>query len=140
MADKKNKTTTKEAAPSKNKESRWEWVVAGIGAALVLATLGYLVVDSFLGTTPPDIAVTVTNVQTSGNRYLVQFEASNNGGEGAASVMIQGTLTDANGETETANASINYIAAGSRQWGGLYFSEDPSANELKVMAVGYEKP
>lgn len=121
-------------------ESVWEWIVAALGALLVVGTLAFLLYDSVIGTSPPNITVQVTGVQSSGDRYLVQFEAINFGGEGASNVTIQGTLRGAEEQPETANTTISYIAAGSKRAGGLYFSRDPNAFDLELVASGYEKP
>lgn len=132
--------TKRPAQTQSEKESVWEWIVAALGAVLVVSTLGFLLYDSFLGSTPPDITVELTNVQQTGDRFLVQFRATNRGGEGAAAVTIEGQLQDANGNIETANATISFIAAGSSQAGGLYFSHDPRTEQLALHALGYQEP
>jgi uncharacterized protein (TIGR02588 family) len=118
-----------------------EWVVAAIGAALVAATIGYLV---FLALSrdeaPPDVQVVAGSVHALQNGYVVEFRAINAGAKAAAELLVEGELAGPDGPIETAEATIDYLPPRSEREGGLIFSRDPRKYELHLRARGYVDP
>lgn len=119
----------------------WERIVAFLGLILVLGSLGFLLYEGVWGdNSPPDVVVELVRIRDSGDDYLVEFKASNEGGKTAADVRITATLTRDGREVEEAEASLDYVPAGSEQRGGLFFRNDPNAGELELRASGYQVP
>jgi len=119
----------------------WEKAVAAFGLVLFLVVLGYLLFDAYRGNgAPPDIVVRVTEVRKSGDDYLVLFEARNHGGQAAAGVLIRGELERFGVTVETAEATLDYLPAGSMRAGGLFFQRNPHELKLSVTPSGYSRP
>jgi len=118
-----------------------EWIVAAVSAALVLAVLGFLIYDGVRSPrTPPDVTVEVDSIQTAGPGYLVLFRARNNGHSTAAAVVVEGELAADTGRVEASETTIDYVAPGGLQRGGLYFEHDPRRLRLRLRAQGYRDP
>lgn len=119
----------------------FEWVVAGVGALLVTATIGYLIVQAlWRDEVPPDVQVIALRVLALEHNHLVEFRAVNQGGEPAAELLIEGELIGPDGPVETAEATLDYLPPASHRDGGLFFSRDPGAFELRLRAKGYARP
>ena len=119
----------------------WEWVVAGFGALLFLALLGYLLFQAVTGNgVPPDVVIEVLEIEDNGDDYLVMFEARNRGGQTAASVTVRGDLKRFGVVLETAEVTLDYVPTGSRRSGGLLFRRDPREFDLVLMPTGYVRP
>ena len=126
------------AKPSKN----WlEWTVFGIGLALVLATLGFLVRESVVGDDgPPDVVVRLGPPRPSTGGYLVPVEVHNPGGATAEDVQVPVFLTLPDGRREEAVLDIAYLPRDSKRHGWVSFREDPSLGKLGIGAIAFEVP
>jgi uncharacterized protein (TIGR02588 family) len=118
-----------------------EWIVGAVGAALVGGAVAFLVYHSLTrDRTPPDISLVAERVLDLEDGYLVQFRASNRGGSTAAQLTIEGELASEDGDTETSEATLDYLPPRSDREGGLMFSRDPRAGQLSLRAKGYAHP
>jgi uncharacterized protein (TIGR02588 family) len=118
-----------------------EWIVGGLGAALVGGAIAFLVYHSLTrDQTPPDVRVVAQRVLDLQNGYLVQFRAFNQGGSAAAELTIEGELAGSDGSTEVSEAVLDYLPPRSDREGGLVFSRDPRAGQLSLRAKGYARP
>lgn len=122
--------------------SLFEWIVAALGACLVLFSIGFITYEAiFVKDTPPDLLVKVTSTTRISSGYLVEFKVKNEGEKTAASVSIEGKLKNSGGEEiETKTTTIEYVAAKSERSGGLIYKENPETNKLEISAVGYKNP
>ena len=121
--------------------SAGEWVVAGLGLVLVLATLGYLLFQAVTEPAePPLIAVEAGQPRQFAAGYQLSFSARNAGNETAANVTIVGELLANGSPVESSQTTLDYIPAESQRNGGLFFSRDPGEYVLELRAVGYETP
>ncbi|MES2564866.1 MAG: hypothetical protein V4637_19390, partial [Pseudomonadota bacterium] len=75
-----------------------------------------------------------------GNGYLVNVQAINQGGKTAADVKVAGTLSNAQGQVESAEMTFKFLPPGSPKQGGLFFAQDPRTLKLELSAQGYEAP
>jgi uncharacterized protein (TIGR02588 family) len=118
-----------------------EWLVGGLGALLLVGTIGFLVWHG-LGRddTPPDVRLTVDRIEQLQNGYLVRFRAGNQGGSTAAQLVIEGELAGPEGPIETSEATLDYLPPRSDREGGLFFAHDPRGLDLRLRAEGYAKP
>jgi uncharacterized protein (TIGR02588 family) len=133
--------TDDEAGQARRPIPATEWVVAALGAALVAATIGYLVwLALSRDDTPPDVQVVAGRVHAVQNGYVVEFRAINAGGQAAAGLLVEGELTGPQGTVETAEATVDYLPPRSEREGGLIFREDPRRHELHLRAKGYVNP
>jgi uncharacterized protein (TIGR02588 family) len=118
-----------------------EWIIGVVGLILVAGTIGFLIFKAVeKDERAPDIVITIESVAQVENGYVVSFRAMNRGGMTAASVVIEGELKDAGGDTESSETTIDYIPSRSEARGGLFFTRDPAPDRLQIRAKGYESP
>ncbi|HEX6927908.1 MAG TPA: TIGR02588 family protein [Gammaproteobacteria bacterium] len=119
----------------------WEKCVAAVGLLMLCALLAYLIHQAVSGDeSPPEILVAVREIRESGDHYLVVFEARNDGGKTAQAVLIVGELRRWGVVVESAEATLDFVPAGSVRHGGLFFTRDPEASDLRLRASGYSLP
>lgn len=121
--------------------SALEWIAAVIGLMLLVSVVGVIGREAWLGESgqPPSIRVVATRIAVLDNGYLVEFEVRNRSSGTAAGVMVEGKLDNAAG-SETATATLDYVAGNARANGGLFFDQDPRQGRLQLRAIGYQKP
>jgi uncharacterized protein (TIGR02588 family) len=118
-----------------------EWIAGTIGLVLVLLTLAVIGREALFGDpSPPAVAVQARAVHAAPGGWLVEIEVVNSGGAPAAQVAVEGELTLAGQEPETAEASFDYVPDHSRRRGGLFFRQDPRTGRLSLRAKGYTEP
>ena len=118
-----------------------EWVIGGVGAALVLGAIAYL---AFLSITREQASPTISvearlPAQQAGETYLVRFAARNLSSSTLAAVRIRGELRTGN-RVETTHVTFDYLPAFSTRLGGLFFRDDPARGELQIYAASYREP
>jgi len=121
--------------------SPWEWAVAGVGAALVVSAIGYLVY--FAETMPPGpplIVVEPGPIARNGSGYVLEVHIANEGATSAAAVEIEGVLSRGGVALETASATLDYVPRFSNRRAGLYFESDPGTADIALRALGYAEP
>ena len=118
-----------------------EWIVAALGAAFLIAVLGYMGWRSAARErTPPAISVSALSVTRAGERYVVRFEARNQGDATAAGAVINGRLSRGTETVEEAEVTLDYAPGRSSRHGALVFENDPGAFRLVLSATGYHDP
>lgn len=124
------------------KASVWEWVAAAVGAALVIAVIGFIAYQAVVarGDPHPRISVRVDTIIGYGDGYIVEFLAENTGGATAAGLLIKGRISSDTGVVEESEATIDFVPSKSRHRGGLLFTKDPRAFRLEVRPAGYQRP
>lgn len=145
------KTAAKRAASGEDKKpagnpplpaaSPWEWVVAGIGAVLVVAAIGYLIYFAQVTPSGPAlIALEQGPIERNGDGYVVTVVVTNEGATTAAAVEIEGVLSRGGVAIETASATLDYVPRFSHRNAGLYFDTDPRTVDFTMRALGYTEP
>ena len=120
---------------------RMEWIVALIGVALVVFTIGWIIWRGLAREPgPPQVALQMKSVVEVGNGYLVHVQAINQGGRTAADVKVAGTLSNTTRQVETAEMTFKFLPPNSPRQGGLFFTNDPRTLRLELSAQGYEAP
>lgn len=118
-----------------------EWIAAGIGAGLFLATIGFLVYQGVNGRrTPPELRVEALSVDHIAQTYRTAVRVTNTGSETAVRVVVSGEVLQDGQVIDRATATLDYVAGASHSDGGLIFTVDPRQHTLKLRAVGYELP
>jgi uncharacterized protein (TIGR02588 family) len=124
------------------KASMWEWVAAAIGAALVIAVIGFLTYRAIVARADPypRLSVSVDSIIGYGDGYIVEFRAENAGGAPVADLLVQGRISSDTGVVEESEVTIDFVPPESSQRGGLLFTKDPRAYRLEVRPAGYDRP
>lgn len=121
--------------------SWWEQAVAGLGAILVTAVLGYLAWQlATEGSGPPTLRLQAGASRPAGTGHLLGFEVFNDGDTTATSLEIVGRLERAGTLVEESRALIDYLPPASSRAGGLYFAHDPTQLTLVLRPGGYADP
>lgn len=126
---------------SRDTPPAWEWGVAFLGLALVLAVIGFMVYQAVTGDdSAPQVTVYIESILPLNPGYLVQIRAVNQGGTTAAHVIVEGRLTGENERVEMGETVLDYVPSHSSRKGGLFFSQDPRKYPLQLRAEGYAEP
>lgn len=130
-------STKKQAAAN----DKLEWIIAGLGMALLLLAFGVILNRAVTdGSKPADLSISVESVERSDQGYRVDFLVKNGGTQTAAAVVIEGELKKGEVSVEKSNATLAYAPANSTRRGGIYFTNDPDLFEIRIRAMGFEKP
>lgn len=127
-----------EESPAKR---RLEASCAVLGAVLAAATLGIILWDG--GTDedlPPDIVLEALKVSQISAGFVLELSAENRGNRTAAQVLVEGALTRAGEQVETAETTFDYVPTQSRRTGGLFFKQDPRLYDVELRAKGFADP
>jgi uncharacterized protein (TIGR02588 family) len=119
----------------------WEWVVAGVGLVLLLASLGYLGWHAVVTPhTPPSPEIELVGVEQQGSRFLAQVRVRNRGTLTAEKLVVSGRLKRGDETVEESEAEFDHLPGESTREGGLFFSRDPRSLQLELRARSYLKP
>lgn len=119
-----------------------EWIVAGLGLVLLGSVLSFLVFDALANrpAAPPEVAVQVLSMESTGNGYRALFRAVNRGGESVQGLVIYGEIRRSSEIIERSWVTFDYLPAGAEKRGGLFFTHDARGFELVIRPLGYEQP
>ena len=115
-----------------------EWALAGVGAALAVVMIGFLVVVAVRAPdAPPQLTGRVVAVTSGGEGYTVDAEIHNSGGAAARTIAVKGELVVDGEVVETATAQLDYLPGGASRRVGLLFEHDPALGEVDVAPEGF---
>jgi uncharacterized protein (TIGR02588 family) len=117
-----------------------EWLVAGIGLALLLGSVGYLLYDGNGRSQPPAPILRMLSIEPGQGRFLVRVEAVNESRATAAALRVEGTLKRGGEVVERSELEFDYLPGRSRREGGLFFTADPRGLQLELAARSYRAP
>lgn len=132
---------TTEEVKQNSPRSTAEWTTFSI-ALLILATLIGLVIYKWVTQKdqPPLLAVTPeTEIRQAPGQFYVPFSITNTGGATAESVQVIAELS-INGEVESGEQQIDFLASGEKQEGAFVFSRDPHQGKLVIRVASYKLP
>jgi uncharacterized protein (TIGR02588 family) len=119
----------------------WEWVVAGIGLLLLLATLVYLTYHAVaVPMTEPRPAIELVGVEPQGQQFLVRIRVRNEGRTTAQALRVAGQLKRQDEVVETSELEFAYVPAESSREAALLFRHDPRTLQLELQPRSYQKP
>lgn len=118
-----------------------EWIAAGLGLIIVIATLALIASEVFTADkSPPALSVRVLAVTRTEAGYLVTIEVENRGGSPAAGVVVEGEAMGTSGEAQMTETTFDFVPDHSSRKGGLLFAADPRRGSLSLRAKGYTDP
>ena len=94
------------------------------------------------GEAPPDIVVEVDmeNVREMDAGFYVPIEITNNGGTTAEDLVVSGELDLGEGDPETADVTIAFLAGGETEAAEMVFSAHPEDGEFTISPTSFLKP
>jgi uncharacterized protein (TIGR02588 family) len=133
---------TKRKSDARRVEKNWlEWLVFGVGLALVAGTLGFLIYDGATDAgNPPAIEVRLGEPRPTGHNFVVPVSVYNHGDETAEGVTVEVTLEGGGPEPERGELTIAFLPRRATREGWVAFRTDPRAARLTPRVLGYEKP
>ena len=119
--------------------TRAEWVTL-VCSCLVLAVLVGLIAVQMASTRDPasPVAVVEGHHEADGFHH-VEVAVTNHGDETAANVQVTADL-EVDGETTTADQTIDFLAGGEAEDLVFIFEDDPADGELTVAVSGFGVP
>jgi len=131
----------KKAQKESENTPAWEWIFAAIGFILVAGSVSMMI---YRGVTedyvPAHFSVTPGAVTSAEGSHIVPFSVKNLGSQTAASLTIEGSLSRGEQTVETSSVTVTYVPANSIREGVIFFTKNPGDFELRLRAMGYEKP
>ena len=118
----------------------WEWMVAGLGAALLLASIGYLLLQAREEASPPQPQVQVLAIEPQAGGFHVQLRVRNAGRQTAAALRLEGELRAGGQVLERSETELDYLPGESTREAGLFFQTDPRSAQFAVQPRGYRQP
>lgn len=94
------------------------------------------------GDAPPDIVVEadIENVRETDSGFYVPITITNNGGMTAQNAIVAGELDLGDGQPETAEITISFLAGGEEEAAEMVFSAHPDEGEFTVGPSSYSQP
>lgn len=121
------------------RRSAAEWATFAIASAMLLAVVGFIVIQIPKTAPPAAPAATVSKVTERDGRFFVAVEVENRGGRTAENVQVLATLTIGEDETE-GDQVVDFLAGGEVEEVEFVFDDDPASGELAVSVTGYLVP
>lgn len=123
-------------------ESRKAEPLVGIaGAVVIVAALVFLTYQAVaVRDGGPELTASVTQVEHTGEHYVVHYRVTNDGGTTAGAVQIVGELTGNSKSVQKLTATVAYVPVDSSRTGALIFTSNPDLGRLSVWAAGYKNP
>lgn len=118
-----------------------EWLTGLVSTLLVLATIGWIVFETIIAEDrPPELTAQILEIEPVSSGWRVMVEIRNSGDQAAAAVEVKGVLSDGDSTIEEAEATFDYVPAGSTTRGGLIFVNDPSRHSLEILPTSFTEP
>jgi uncharacterized protein (TIGR02588 family) len=119
----------------------WEKLFGLCGLLLTVGALIYLLYRALNGAdTPPHVVFRIESISARGETYLVRFSAQNHGEQTAAALLVEGALSKDGVIVEKSSAELDFLPAGSRRAGGLFFTHNPEELDIEIRATGFMDP
>lgn len=117
-----------------------EWILAAVSAAVVLALLGFLVMEAVTKTgSQPDIGLTLVEVRELNGRFFADVDVENSGHAAAADLVIS-AIAGPPGQALAAHAILDYAPPESTASITLGFARPVSAGSIELTVSGYREP
>jgi uncharacterized protein (TIGR02588 family) len=119
-----------------------ELALGVIGAVILVVLAGYILISAFTGTGSgyPDIRIVQSAPQPLQHGWLLPFQAINTGTAPATQLTIRAHVELGDGQSETSEVVIDYLAPRSSQRGGFFFTAEPREGAVEVRALGFIDP
>lgn len=120
-----------------------ERVTLAISVLILIAVVATAIwAGDRVGSEPPEIHVEAMSggVRESETGFYVPVTITNRGGLTAQNVVVTGELDLGDGEPETGEVTIDFLAGGESEEATLVFSSHPEDGEFEVGVTSYLKP
>lgn len=120
-----------------------EWITLGISVLIVATVIG-LIIYAYVtrGSTPAiiDASAPVDRIRHVQDHYYLPIEVRNSGEQTAKDVCVAISLTTLDGQTETAEVLIDFLAGDETAHATAVFTRDPRQGSVTVGVISYLAP
>jgi uncharacterized protein (TIGR02588 family) len=114
-----------------------EWILAWIGALIVLSIITFTSVQAFRASdNPPQIIFKLAKTTAIPSGYLAKVDVFNEGDRTAAQLAISGRLN----HEAARELTIDYLPPHSKRSVNLFFKDDPRSGTLDLQAESFQDP
>lgn len=125
----------------KPKKNWLEWIVFAFSLALLLGTIGVLIVQAVSsGDKPPDPYLTLGPAEAHEGYFAVPVMVENRGDTTAENVHVAVELKLPGGESERGEFDLPYLPRRAKRQAYVTFRHDPAQGKLEPMILGYQTP
>ena len=117
----------------------WEWLIAMLGAVILLGAIAFFVVQAMNPPRAPKLTLTTDSIVQSGSHYLVLFHVVNEG-RTVAGVVVEAVLEQAGTPVDRAEVLIPFAPTKSKADGTLVFQRDPRGAAMRIAVRGFTDP
>ncbi len=120
-----------------------EWTTLAMSVLIIAGMVGGVTWLYFRGAEEPPTVVVETHLdemREDDSGFYVPVTVINNGDSTVADAMVQGELDTGEGEPETAEITITYLAGGETVEGTFIFRSDPAEGELTSGVTSFKEP
>jgi uncharacterized protein (TIGR02588 family) len=118
-----------------------EWLVAALGAVLVLSTILYLLwVALFSADRPAALSVIDRGAVPVPMGHGVAFDIVNDGDTTAADIVVRGTLSSGDAVVEESEVVVDLVPQHAQRTGTMVFEQDPDELTLELSVRGFLEP
>ena len=120
-----------------------EWTTLGISLAilgLVFASVTWLWVRDNAAPATIEVTPVTEALRHEGDAWYLPLEVVNEGDATAEDVIVEATLDSGQGEPETAEITVTFLASGETAHGTAIFTSDPTAGDLTIRPVSFKEP
>lgn len=128
---------------SSNKRTTAERITLAISALIIVGIVG---LAAWSSSRVGDDAVVISveahyeKVREHDGLFYLPITITNTGGHTAQTVTVSGELDTGEGNPESADVSIDFLAGGEKEEAALIFSSDPSDGNLTIRPTSYMRP
>lgn len=128
------------ARPKRREIPILEWIAGSISLAIVLGTIGFLVVDALrTRSDAPRLTARVTAIRQDLASFVVEVVVENASRTAAADVHVSGTARSPDDRTVVSTARIEHVPGLATRRASLVFGFDPRST-LEARVIGYSVP
>lgn len=120
-----------------------EWTTLAMSVLIVAGMIAAVSWLNFRGNEEPPVVVVEPHldaIREDESGYYLPVTITNNGDTTVAEAMVLGELDSGEGEPETAEITIPFLAGGESVGGAFVFRSNPAEGELTTGATSYTDP
>ena len=119
-----------------------EILLGVLGGGLVLALIGFLLVDVWRGEGrgQPEVRIELAEPQGFPHGWIVPFQVINSSRAPATQLRLEAELQLPDGRRERGEVVVDYLAGRSEQGGDFFFTADPRTGTLFARPLAYLEP
>ena len=120
-----------------------EWTTLGISLAIlavVFASIAWLWVRDTGAPASVEVTPLTEAIRNEGDVWYLPLEIENSGDATAEDVVVEVALDTGQGEPETAEITVTFLASGETARGTAVFTSDPASGDLTIRPVSFKEP